>query len=422
MSIIFAVCTLILLVVLSAFFSAAETAFVSLSRLKIHQMAKEKMPHIRDIIKLTSNSSRMLTTILIGNNLVNNFASSLATALAISLFGHSGVGIATGVMTLVIIIFGEIVPKTIASRRGEPIASGSAHLLLILQTIMFPFVWFFSTITKGITWTVGRIWKQNAPLVTEEELKTMIDVGSQEGTLETGERDMLHRVFAFTDLRVREIMRSRTLICAVSADAGYQEAVERFKACGYSRLPVYNGTIDDITGIVHYKDLLFFQGDRSSFTVRQAAREALFVPGSKTGVSLLHTFRTTRQNLAIVVNEHGSNAGIVSMDDILKAVFGRITDEYNKSDLAPEERIEILSGREFLVAGNIPLQDVNAIFSLNLESEFYQTLGGWLLESFDSLPSEGDALYRYNVRFIVEEQTSRRIQLVRLLFDYNVSK
>ncbi len=388
MSIIFTVCTLILLTAFSAFFSSSETALVSLSRLKIRQMAKEKRPHIRDIIKLTSNSNRMLTTILIGNNLVNNFASSLATAFAISLFGHSGVGIAAGVMTLVIIIFGEIVPKTIAVYRGEQISSGAARPLLVLQTILFPLIWFFSAITKGITWAVGHIWKQNAPLVTEDELKTMIDVGNQEGTLETGEREMLHRVFAFTDLRVREIMRPRTLICAVSADAGYQETLERFKTCGYSRMPVCNGTIDDIIGILHYKDLLFFRGNRDAFTARQAVREALFVPFSKTGVSLLHTFRAARQNLAIVVNEHGANAGIVSMDDILKAVFGRITDEYSKSDLAPEERIDILSGREFLVPGNITLQDINGIFNLTLESEFYHTLGGWLLEAFDSLPSE----------------------------------
>ncbi len=405
---------LLVLVIFSAFFSASETSFTSLSRLTLKQLVREKAKNAKRISALKANMPQLLSTILIGNNLVNNLSSSLATALAVSLVGQAGVGIATAVMTLVIIIFGETAPKTIAAHKQVEIAQKTAVPLDIIRKILFPVVWVFSGMTKGINFLINRIWKNTAPLVTEEELKTLIDVGNQEGTLETGEKEMLHRIFEFTDLKVKEIMRSRTLISTVPDSLSYADAVAAFRKTGFSRLPVYSGSPDTITGVLHYKDLLFYEGDRSTFSIPSVIRKALFVPDSKTAVSLFQLFRTEKQNLAVVVDEHGSNSGIVSMDDILKAVFGRITDEYAGREIPPADRIQIISQDEFLVPGDIELNDVNEIFTLSLDSEFYHTLGVYLLEKFDALPAPGEALRMNNVLFIVEEQAQRRIVSVRI--------
>ncbi len=258
---------LLVLVIFSAFFSASETSFTSLSRLTLKQLVREKAKNAKRISALKANMPQLLSTILIGNNLVNNLSSSLATALAVSLVGQAGVGIATAVMTLVIIIFGETAPKTIAAHKQVEIAQKTAVPLDIIRKILFPVVWVFSGMTKGINFLINRIWKNTAPLVTEEELKTLIDVGNQEGTLETGEKEMLHRIFEFTDLKVKEIMRSRTLISTVPDSLSYADAVAAFRKTGFSRLPVYSGSPDTITGVLHYKDLLFYEGDRSTFSI-----------------------------------------------------------------------------------------------------------------------------------------------------------
>ena len=420
MSIVLTAVLLVVLVAASAFFSSSETALLSLSKITLRQMIKDKIPGAKRVSALKNDMDSVLTTILIGNNFVNNLASSAATALAVSLFGQSGVGAATAAMTVIIILFGEVLPKTVASYKSVTLACRASLPLVILQKIMFPVVWIFALLTKGVGALLDKIWKSHTPLVTEEELKTLFAVGNAEGTLENDEKDMLYKIFEFTDLRIRDITRHRSIVQAVPSHATYTEAAAIFIRTGYSRLPVYrssssdDGATDEYIGLLHYKTLLFYRGsiNQADFAFHHM-KPVLFVPETKTAVSLLHTFKTEKANFAVVVDEHGTNSGIVTMDDILNAVMGRITDEYAK-DTPPEKRIKILSPTDFLLPGDLKLHDVNEIFKLKCESEDFDTLGGWLLEQFGYLPSTGEVFKQQKCIFVVEDQAQRRIQSVRL--------
>ncbi|MBR2362302.1 MAG: HlyC/CorC family transporter [Spirochaetaceae bacterium] len=425
------VLTVVLLVVLvgaSAFFSSSETALLSISKIHLRQMVKDRMPGAKRVSALKSDMDRLLTTILIGNNFVNNLASSAATALAVDLFGQGGVGAATVAMTIIIIMFGEVLPKTLATMRPDHLACRASLPLMVLQKVMFPLVWLFACLTRGVGSFVDKVWRSDTPLVTEDELKTLIALGNAEGTLENNEKDMLYKIFEFTDLRVRDIARHRSFVQGIPSDASYQEAVAIFNKCGYSRIPVYDsvsgqeGDKDAYVGLLHYKTMLFYQGNREEKDfARRHMKEILYVPETKLAVSLLHTFKTDRTSFAAVVDEHGTTSGVVTLDDILNAVMGRMTDEYSR-EVAPEKRIRILSSTDFLLPGDLKLSDVNEIFSLHCESDDFDTLGGWLLERFGYLPSTGE-VYRDGERiFVVEDQAQRRIKTVRLKIKAAVRK
>lgn len=407
---------LIILLLISAFFSSSETAFLSLSKIKVRQMLKDKKPKAKIIAQLKENTDKLITTILIGNNFINSLASSLATALAVSIFANNGTIIATVVMTVLLIIFGEVLPKTIAAYHPSKIATRNSRSLLIIEKILSPAVKFFALITKSITFVESKICKNKTPIITELELKKLIDVGNQEGTLESNEKTMLNKIFEFNDLKTKDILRHRSLIASINIDATYEETVEMFALSGYSRLAVYKDDTSAFCGIIHYKDVLFYSNKKSNFSLKQIMHEPLFVPESKTAFSLLQLFKIEKRNIAITIDEHGSVSGIVTMDDILKAVFGRITDEYTDQDVPQEDRIEILNHTQFRVPGNIQLSTINDVFNLQLESEDFETIGGWLLEQFGFLPESGETLKRNDVVYTVEDQAQRKIISIRITF------
>ena len=317
-------------VVLAAIFSSSETAFMSLSSIKVRQLVKRHEKNARLIHKLKSQQDKLLTTILIGNNILHALASALGTAVAISFFGESGIGIATAIMTVAILIFGEIVPKTVASNQPELSASRLAKIVFFFEIVLSPFVLIFSGIVKCITAFVRRFFSESRPLVTEEELKTLIDVGNQEGTLEAGEKEMMNKIFEFTDLHVHSIMVNRLLVKAVSVDASYKELVALLKDSGFSRLPVFDGDFDSVLGYVHYKDVLYAKNKGEAFSVKEIMRPVCFVPETKSATEMLEFFISEKQNFAVAVDENGCNAGIITMDDLLSAVFGRLADEYDE--------------------------------------------------------------------------------------------
>lgn len=412
----FMIIVLIMLIACSAFFSSSETAFLSISKLRLRQMLKEKQKKAPLIAQLKENMASLLTTILIGNNFVNSLASSLATALAITIIGESGTGIATIIMTVIIIIFGEILPKTIAAYRSEEIAGTFAAILNLLQKILFPFVWIFTKFIHFVTWLSGKFCHTNTTQITEDELKTLFDLGSQEGTLELGEKDMLHKIFEFSDLRARDVQRPRALVKMIDCTANYEQTVAILSEFGYSRLPVYDGSPENIIGMIHFKDILFYTGNKKQFSLKQLVHEVLFVPETKPAVGILHLFKTEKQNFAVIIGEHGSTSGIVTMDDLLKAVFGRITDEYNTKTRPADERITIVSPTEFIIPGDIEIADINSIFGMHLISEDSDTIAGWLLEQFGHLPEETERLRREGVLYTVEKQSHRRIQSIRMKY------
>ena len=422
MNVLVSVIVLIVLVAFSAVFSSSETALLSVSNIQLRQMLKKKEPKAQRIAYLKKNMPEVLTAILIGNNFVNSLSSSRAAALAVSLLGGKGNAAAAACMTFIIIVFGEVLPKTIAASNGVRTAARFADFLTVVRCALSPLVWIFLKIVQALTSLLNKNRRPESGRLTEGELKTLFDVGGQEGTLQSGEKELLHRIFEFTDLRLRDIARPRALVKTVRADASYKEVVQAVSESGYTRLPVCASSFDEIEGLIHFKDILFYAGSKKDFSLGDIMHRVLFVPETQTALSLLHTFKTEKRNFAVVVDEHGSNFGIVTMDDILKAVFGRIIDEYNGSDKAPEDRIAVISSSEFIVPGDMLLSDVNNIFGLQLASEEYDTIAGWLLEQFGYLPETSEHVLRFGLLFTVEEQRRRRIQRIRIQYAREIPK
>lgn len=422
MNVLVSVIVLIVLVAFSAVFSSSETALLSVSNIQLRQMLKKKEPKARRIAYLKKNMPEVLTAILIGNNFVNSLSSSLAAALAVSILGDRGNAAAAACMTFIIIVFGEVLPKTIAASNGVRTAACFADFLFLVRRVLFPLVWIFLKAVQALSPILNKIKHSESGRLTEGELKTLFEVGGKEGTLQSGEKELLHRIFEFTDLRLRDIARPRALVKTVSADSSYKEAVRAVAESGYSRLPVCASSFDEVRGLIHFKDILFYAGSKKDFSLGDIMHSVLFVPETQTALSLLHTFKTEKQNFAVVVDEHGSNFGIVTMDDILKAVFGRIIDEYNGVNKAPEDRIAVVGPSEFIVPGDMLLSDVNNIFGLQLASQEYDTLAGWLLEQFGYLPETSEHVLRFGLLFTVEEQRRRRIQRIRIQYAREIPK
>jgi len=403
---------LIALLSLSAFFSAAETALTSITKTQARQLRKSRRRADIALSILLDDPSRMLTTLLIGTNILNILSSSIATAFAISVFGNDGLGIAMVVMTVVIIIFSEITPKTIAAnnplhvaRTIEPIATG-------IRFVLYPLVWTLSLINSFFIFVIKLFSPSSVHQLTEEEIKTMMNIGKKEGALEEEEHSLLHRAFDFTDLTLRDIMTPRTAIVALPSDAGLESLIGAFKEHGFSRLPVYEDTIDKIKGMIHYKDLLFSLESESVQNVAHLLRPVLYVPDSQMTTELLAAMESSNQNLAIVIDEHGATAGLVTLDDAVAAVFGGIHDEYDKGISEPNELIQVINSAHIRVPGNLKLTELNALLKTTLDSVYYETVGGFVLELAGKLPSKGEQYKYENVVFVVEELAGRRIQRI----------
>ena len=412
----------VVLVACVAFFAGSETAYLSITDITLRQLLKndtsgKKNSPARRIEFLKKDVNRLLSLVLIGINFVTSLASGVGAAVAINLVGQQGATYATVVMSFVLIIFGEIVPKTVAAVNPVGVAEKHSRPLIILQYAFMPVVWFFSKLTEGITALLLLFWKEKKKPLTEAELKSLIDVGADEGTLEAGEKKMLYNIFEFTDLHIRDIMRHRSKVRFVSVDATYDEIVQTFASVRHSWLPVCAGGFENVLGIVYYKTVLLrgrAKGGAGGF-VRRCMRPALFVPETLTAMELLHKFKKEHMSFAVAVDENGANSGIVTMDDILGAVFGRSVNEFlGDGEEPPEQRIKELSATEFLVPGDLRLHEVNDFLQLSLHSEDYDTLAGWLMEQFDALPETGEMLERDGVLYTVEEQAERRIKSVKV--------
>lgn len=388
-------------------------------------MIGEGRKNAKTAAKLRENIDELLTIILIGINFMNTLGSAIATALAVSLIGNSGVGIATVCFTFFSVIFGEIIPKTVAGRYTEETVCKNSVPLLVLEKVFFPVVWIFSAISKRTASLAKNILKDDSPLVTEEELKTLIDVGAQEGTLEASEKTMLDKIFRFNDLTVHDIMKHRSLVKSVSVDDNREKIVQMFVSTGLSMLPVYEGSKESIVGVINYKSVIFTSEKKDEKKYASSVmKNVLFVPETFTALELLAKFKKEHTEFAVALNEQGFLAGVATIDDIQRVIFGRMTDD-DKSKIPAEERIKLVSANEFIVPGDLKLDDLNSILKLDLESDEYMTLGGWLLEKIGYLPSTGEIFNWKNCLFFIEDQSQRRIQQVRIKFvkpNLNVKK
>ncbi|MCQ2588082.1 MAG: hemolysin family protein [Treponema sp.] len=407
---------LVILILCVGFFTSSETAYLSLTKLKVRRLVEENKKNSKIVANLKDKMDRLLTTVLIGTNFLNSLVSALATALVIKIFGGGGIGLPTLATAFFITVFGQIIPKTIAGLHPEQIACFTAKILYILQCLFFPLIWFFEKLSHGAVFVVEKIMKPSAQIVTEEELKTLISLGEKEGTIEKNESKMMNKIIKFNDSVVSDIMKHRTFVSSVDSKATYNEVIDEFLRSGFSTITVYKNNKENIIGVINYKSVLYASEsiDKGEGFAGRFMSEVLFVPGTFSILELLKKFRLNEYKFAIVLSEQGETSGIVTMEDIIRMVFGRMTDENSYDNIPAEEKIKLISVNTFLVPGDVKLDDVNEILDLHLESENMNTLGGWLLEQIGHLPAAGQTFQKDSVIYTAEDIGQRRIVSVRI--------
>ena len=384
--IIIQVIILILLLLASAFFSSAETALTMVSRIKVRTLADSGHRRAGVVLKVTDRQSKMLSAILIGNNIANLSASSLATILAIRLLGDVGAGVATGVLTFLILIFGEIAPKRIAALNSLGLSLVFAPIIWRLMWILTPVIFIVNFLSNAMIRLMGTDPNRRKENLTEEELRTIVDVSQEAGVIEHEERNYIHKLFDFTDSTVREVMIPRIDVTVANVNWSYDKLLTVFSKCMFTRLPVYDENRGSIVGIVNMKDLLLVK-DRARFSLQDYLRSAYFTFELKNTQELFEEMRQNSIAMAIVMDEYGAFAGIISLEDLLEELVGEIRDEYDANE---EDDIVQLNEREYQLVGSMNLEDLMSIIPLGYTSEDYDTIGGYLTGEFDHFPSQGE--------------------------------
>lgn len=408
---IFQLIILAILLLLSAFFSSAETALTTFNHIRMLTLSDEGNKRAARVLKVTEDSGKMLSAILIGNNVVNLSASSIATSLAIRLFGSVGAGIATGILTVLILIFGEISPKTLATIHAEKLAMMYAAVIQALMTVMTPVIFIINQMSSAFLLLLRIDSSKDKNALTEEELKTIVDVSHETGVIETGEHEMIHNVFDFSDALAKEIMTPRIDMTSVSIDSTYREILEIYREDHYTRIPVYENTTDHIVGLLNMKDLLLYD-DITHFNIKKIMREPFFTYEQKNTAELFVEMQSKSINLAIVLDEYGITAGMVTMEDLLEEIVGEIHDEYDANEENPLTKV---SDTEYLASGSMNLQDLCDKLDLNLTSDDYDTVGGYFIGKCDHLPEENEQiLTEEGIRLTVTSVSKNRIEQVRI--------
>ena len=409
---------LVILLALSAFFSSAETALTTVNRLRVRALVDDGDARAITLSKVIDDPGKLLSAILIGNNIVNISASSIATLLATNFFGSAGAGIATGVMTLLVLIFGEVTPKTMASLKAEQIALKYAKIIYVIMIVFTPLIFILDLLSGGILRLFGIDPDHRDDSVTEEDLRTIVEAGHEDGVLETEEHKMINNVFDFGDHQAKDIMVPRVDMCFLKLDATYEDFMELYKREKFTRIPVYEETRDNVIGILNVKDLLLYDQDQE-FHVKDFLRKAYYTYEFKNTSELMVEMRKNSISIAIVLDEYGATAGLVTLEDLLEEIVGDIRDEF---DDAEAEEVQKLGENEYLVEGACKLEDLNDMIGLGIESEDYDSIGGVAIDALQHLPGEGEEVTLENgVRLIVEKVDKNRIEKVHLYLPEKVS-
>ncbi|MCE5222067.1 MAG: hemolysin family protein [Clostridium sp.] len=405
--------SLVILIALSSFFSMSETALMSLSRIRLRHMVEADVPGAELVETLTKDPNRLLGTILIGNSVANIGASAMATVLATDIFGNSGVGIATGIMTVLVLIFGEITPKSIAKQKSEAVALRVARPIEFVVIIFKPLVYIFTSISSLFIKVLGGDPNEANSFITQEELKTMVGVSEEEGILENAEKEMIFNVFEFADLQVKDIMVQRVDIISVDKETSYDEVMNVIKNEQFSRIPVYNQTIDNIIGVLNIKDLATIENLREDFNISKYIRAPFYTFEFKKIVELFNEMKKTRNHIAIVLDEYGGTVGLVTIEDLIEEIVGEIEDEYDEE----KKPIEVIKENEYLVEGSLRLHDISDLIGINIDSEEFDSVGGLMIEDLGRIPEEQEEVMVNNIRFIAEEIEKNRIKKVRMIIN-----
>lgn len=378
---------LVILLFLSAFFSASETALTTVNRLKLESLAQEGNKRAKTVLKLLEKPSKMLSTILIANNVVNISASALATTIAIKVFGNSYVALATGILTLLVLIFGEITPKTMASVNNEKMALANGGIIYGLSKLLTPVIFIVDLLANAIL-KMFRVDPAKARgQMTEYEFRKIVEDSHEDGVLESEERQMIYNVVDLGDSLAKDIMIPRIEMACVNVDATYEELKEVFDKEKFTRIPVYEESTDNIIGIINMKDLLFMDHPEQVH-IRDVMREANFTFEHKKTSDLLAEMRQNSIPMILVLDEYGDTVGLITLEDLLEEIVGEIRDEFDEEE---KERIQEIGEQEYLVEGSLKLDDINDALGTSFDSEDYDSIGGLIIEKLDHLPEAGES-------------------------------
>ena len=400
----------ILLLSLSGFFSSAETALTTVSKMRIRTLAEAGDKKAITLMKVIENPGKMLSMILVGNNIVNLSASSMMTTLTMELFGSKAVGVATGVLTLLILVFGEITPKTMATLNAERLSLAYAGIVYWLMRLLTPVIFLVNKLSTAVMFLLRVDPNKKPDAITEDELRTIVEVSHEEGVIESEEKKMINNVFDFGDAVARDVMVPRIDMVMVDVNATYKELIELFRKERFTRIPVYENSTDNVIGIINVKDFLLYD-NAQKFSLRDLLRQPLYTYEYKKTAELMVEMRKTSNNIIIVLDEYGATAGLITLEDMLEEIVGDIRDEYDEDE---EDEVKEIAPNEYLVSGSAKLDDLNDRLDLELESEDYDSIGGLVIGLLEHLPEEGEAVDCGNIRLVVEHIEKNRIDKIRL--------
>ncbi|MBO5572626.1 MAG: HlyC/CorC family transporter [Clostridium sp.] len=403
-------CILLVLLILSGFFSASETALTTVNRIRLINLQENGDKRAKTVLRVLDDRDRMLSAILICNNIVNLYASSLATMLAADLWGSRAVGAATGILTLAVLVFGEISPKTASTYYSEEISLRVAGIIWFLMWLLTPVIVIVNRLSHLVLALLHVDLNRRGDTITEDELRTMVEVSHQDGEIEEREKTMINNVFDFGDAVARDVMVPRVDMIFISVNADYEELMRIFREEKYTRFPVYEETADNVIGILNIKDI-FLREDGEDFDLRKYLRKPLYTYEFKNISSLMLEMRRSDINIVIVLDEYGVTAGLITLEDMLEEIVGEIHDEYDADE---ENNVRRVSDREYLVEGSMSLDDLDDRLGLSLTSEEYDSIGGLMIDILGRFPKEGESVTVDNVRLQAERVEGSRIDQVRL--------
>ena len=402
---------LIILVLLSAFFSGSETALTTTNKLRMRTLADDNVKAANKVLKLIEEPGKMLSAILIGNNLINMSASALTTTIVIRMFGNKWIGIGTGLVTLIILIFSEIIPKTMSTVHADQMALKVAGPIYLITKLLTPVIFLVNKLSLWVMKLLRIDPNAKTTSMTETELRTILDFSHEEGVIESEEREMLNNVVDFGDSVAKDVMVPRIDMDFVSVDSTYDQLIEEFDKNKHTRMPVYSESRDNIIGIVNLKDVVFFEEDKESFSLIDILRKPYFTYEFKKTSELLIEMRRKSIPLAVVLDEYGATAGLLTIEDLLEEIVGEIHDEYDNDE---EEPIQLVGEHEYLVNGNTKIDDINDALGLNIESSDYDSIAGHIIFLLDRLPEGGETITEDNVVYTVESVIKNRVDKIHI--------
>lgn len=409
---------LLILLVFSAFFSSAETCLTTVNKMRIKSMADEKVKNAALVLKLVEDPTKLLSSILIGNNIVNLSASSLTTSFAIGLAKNLGfstmvsaiTGLATGILTVIIIIFGEILPKSFATTNAEKMALAYAKPIYALTTILTPLSFIFDKISHGLL-ILLHIDQSDKPSITENELRTIVDVSHEEGVIESEERQMITNVVDFGDSLAKDVMVPKMDVEFADVNLSYEELIECYSKEKFTRMPVYSESRDNVVGIINLKDLFFYQGSKKDFNIANVMREPYFTYEYKKISELFFEMKQESIPMAIVLDEYGATSGILTIEDLIEEIVGEIRDEYDANE---EDEITKIDDETYILLGVAKLDDIDEALGIKIESDDYDSISGHIINLLDHFPDAGESVSDKYAEYTVLEATKNKIDKVRL--------